>query len=172
MGVDLASNAQLQAVGLPPRPVGNSDALAAWQTAMTDAKTYEAPDPICSTNQHSPVYTGIWAGHVAPNTDFGSVNLTWSQSQWVQPAVSGNSSYPLWKDAPDTSFWTGLGVGSLIQAGADSISSSTPTYRFWTQDFPQNTTWCQRSLKTEPKRSPKSEPVRGKSDPGRRQRPR
>jgi hypothetical protein len=141
MSVDSASNAQLLAAGLPPRPVGDSEALAAWQTAMADARTYEAPDPLCSTNVHSPVYTGIWAGHVAPNTDFGNVNFTWSQSQWVQPSVLGDSSYPAWTDAPDTSFWTGIGETSLIQAGADSIASSTPVYKFWTEDYPAGTTW-------------------------------
>jgi len=60
---------------------------------------------------------------------------------WTQPAVSGDPHYNNYQSAPDASFWTGIGVNQLVQAGADSIATSTPTYRFWTEDYPLGTVW-------------------------------
>ena len=63
-------------------------------------------------------------------------------SEWKQPSVSGDSNYTDYNTAPDVSFWVGTGETNLIQAGADSIATSTPQYRFWTEDYPPaNTVW-------------------------------
>jgi hypothetical protein len=137
-----ATNTQLLANGLPPRPPGsNPGATATWETAIKHAKHYSAPDPIPSSTYHTLEYSGNWAGHIVPNSDYGNVHFIWSESSWTQPAVSGNSNYTNYQDAPDASFWTGIGVTSLIQAGADSISTSTPQYRFWTEDYPEASVW-------------------------------
>jgi hypothetical protein len=76
-----------------------------------------------------------------PYTDFGDGNMTFSEATWTQPSVPGNSSYTNYQDAPDSSFWTGLGLDYLIQAGADSISTAAPTYKFWVEDYPNGTNW-------------------------------
>ncbi len=138
-----ASNAQLQRYGFPPRPPGPSTgALSAWRTAVTAARIRTNPHPICSNVTHSLVYSGIWAGHVVPHSYVTSSTFTWAESSWTQPSVPGNSNYSNFNYAPDASFWTGLGVSSLIQAGADSIATGTPQYRFWTEDYPyEGTIW-------------------------------
>jgi hypothetical protein len=52
------------------------------------------------------------------------------------PAVLGDSSYTDPDNAPTASFWVGLSDNvSIIQAGADSIATSTPEYRFWIEDY-------------------------------------
>jgi hypothetical protein len=68
---------------------------------------------------------------------------TWSEGTWIQPSVSGDSGYSNsdYNAAPDASFWTGIGVSSLVQAGADSISTATAQYKFWTEDFPNSLVW-------------------------------
>ncbi len=36
----------------------------------------------------------------------------------------------------------GIETGSnIIQAGADSIATSSPQYKFWTEDYPEGTVW-------------------------------
>jgi hypothetical protein len=136
-----ASATQLRHYGLPPRPPGsNARAIAVWANAMRHAKHYSPPHPVCGTNAHTLEYSGNWAGHVVPGS-VHSATYSWSQSTWVQPSVPSNSNYTNYQNAPDTSFWVGTGITSLIQAGADSISTSTPQYRFWTEDYPNNTVW-------------------------------
>ncbi len=139
-----ASVAQLRANGFPPRPpAGNDAATQLWETMVTGAVTYVAPDPTCGTNTHAAVYTGNWAGHVVPNSNYSGEHFTWSEGTWTQPSVPGNSTYSDsdWQSAPDASFWTGVGVSSIEQAGADSIATTDPTYKFWTEDYPNNTVW-------------------------------
>ncbi|MHB8263385.1 MAG: G1 family glutamic endopeptidase [Acidimicrobiales bacterium] len=138
-----ANDSQLQQYGFPPRPPGsNAGALSVWTTAVTDARTRTTPHPICSDVTHALVYSGIWAGHVVPYNYVSSSTFTWAESSWTQPLVPGNSNYSNYNAAPDASFWTGLGISSLIQAGADSIATGTPQYRFWTEDYPyEGTIW-------------------------------
>ncbi len=133
-----ASATDLQTYGFPPRPAAGPDAgaaMTAWQTAVNAAQHYEVPQPICTSVTHT-AYTGIWAGYVAPRANYSDAAFTWSESQWVQPSVPANSNYTNWQDAPTASFWDGIGVTSLIQAGVDSISMNTPQYRYWTEDYP------------------------------------
>jgi hypothetical protein len=60
------------------------------------------------------------------------------ESSFVVPAVPANSGVPNadFATAPTASFWTGLGISSLLQAGVAAISTVTPQYRFWTEDAP------------------------------------
>lgn len=97
----------------------------------------------CALQRFTPnVYTGIWAGHVVPDSYVGSSGFNWTESTWTQPSVPGDSHYSNYQAAPDASLWTGLGVTSLLQAGADSISTGTPQCRFWTEDYPyEGTIW-------------------------------
>ncbi len=143
-----ATDAQLQQHGFPRQPAGDpSDptvqaAQQVWLNAVRAVKTFVPPDPVCGAVFHDPwVFSGYWAGHVAPQSDYGNANFNWSQSEWVQPSVAGNSNYTNYQTAPDASFWVGTGITSLVQAGADSIATSTPQYRFWTEDYPAATVW-------------------------------
>jgi hypothetical protein len=131
-----ASPSQLQEYGFPSPPPGNNPgAVAAWDTALADAKYQSNVDPECGGPAHTIYYTGTWAGHVVPYTYVGSETFTWSNGGWTQPSVPGNGNYTNWETAPDASFWTGLGVCTLLQAGADSIATSTPQYKFWMEDY-------------------------------------
>lgn len=86
-------------------------------------------------------YSNNWAGHIMPQAAVGNANFYGSLAYWTQPQVPGDSHYSNYQNAPDASFWTGIGVYQLVQAGADSIATSTPTYRFWTEDYPLGTVW-------------------------------
>lgn len=138
-----ASAAQLRASGFPSRPpASDRKAFARWQAVVSHAKHYETPHPICGITSHTSYYWGFWAGHVVPRSDYGGSYITQVESEWVQPKVNGDANYTNYQDAPDTSYWAGMGASDLIQAGADSINTSTPQYRFWTEDWPaQNTIW-------------------------------
>lgn len=138
-----ASSAQLATYGFPPPPPGdNAGATSDWEAMVQGAKYYSDPQPICGSTTHA-VYTGFWAGHVAPNSDYSGDHFTWSEATWIQPGVPGDASYPDadWQSSPDASFWDGIGVSSLVQAGADSFATTDPSYRFWTEDYPNNTIW-------------------------------
>ncbi|MGC9220019.1 MAG: G1 family glutamic endopeptidase [Solirubrobacteraceae bacterium] len=132
-----ASPAALQTYGLPPKPPGtNAGPIATWQTAVRDASYESNVDPQCGGPPHAIVDTPNWAGHVIPYAYVGSSGFTWSESDWVQPSVPTNSNYTNWQTAPDASFWDGIGVCSLLQAGADSISTaSSATYKMWMEDY-------------------------------------
>jgi len=109
---------------------------------MTHVRSVSKPHPVCSGVTHAVKYSGFWAGHVVPHSYVTPSTFTWAESSWTQPAVPGNSNYSNYNYAPDASFWTGLGVSSFIQAGADSIATGTPQYRFWTEDYPyEGTIW-------------------------------
>lgn len=156
-----ASRGTLLANGFPPRPPssgpGAAIAVAAWRRAMDHSRNYAGPPhPVCASVRHSappaiprlgPNYvthitTGNYAGFGTPYTYDGTQRFTWAESTWVQPSVPGNSNYTDYKDAPDASLWTGTGGSKyIIQAGADSIATSTPQYRFWTEDYPNDTVW-------------------------------
>jgi hypothetical protein len=73
-----ASSADLRTYGLPPRPPGNNaGALATWTSMVTDAKSYSAPQPVCSTDTRSAIYSGFWAAHVVPNSNYSGDHFTW-----------------------------------------------------------------------------------------------
>jgi hypothetical protein len=88
-----ASNAQLVAYGFPPRPPGDSTspAVEAWLTAVTSAKTYVAPDPVCA----SVVHTSTGKGHLVGGIVFtgraprGSARRY--QAGWVRVTRSGHT---------------------------------------------------------------------------------
>jgi hypothetical protein len=137
-----ATAAELAQYGFPPFPPGsNAIAIASWTTAVQDAKQYSAPTPICGTGTNSVVYSDNWSGHVVPYSVQNNAHFTWSTSTWTQPSIGGDPSYTNYQTAPTVSFWTGTGVSSLIQTGASSIATSTPQYRFWTEDYPNHQTW-------------------------------
>jgi hypothetical protein len=93
------------------------------------------------SGEHTIYYSSNWAGHVVPNSYYGGVSFWYATAVWTQPSVPANSSYPNWQNAPTASFWVGTGVTSLIQAGADSISASTATYKMWDEDYPDPTVY-------------------------------
>jgi hypothetical protein len=64
-----------------------------------------------------------------------------TQTEWTQPSVPGDSGYTNYQTAPDASFWGGIGVDDLLQAGCDSIATKSQQYRCWTEDYPENTIW-------------------------------
>lgn len=135
-----ASNAQLAASGLPTRPPAR-DARAAeiWRTAIAHARHWVAPDPVCTSLRRAPADTTAWAGHVVPNSFYGRRSFGEVSAQWTQPAVRGDAAYPRpTARTPIASFWIGIqGSKDLIQAGADSVATRKPRYRFWTEDYPK-----------------------------------
>jgi hypothetical protein len=137
-----ASDSQLRANGFPARPPASQPgALAVWKRVAGHARHFSVPHPVCGTTRHSVIYTGIWAGHVVPKADYSNSTFVQTESQWTQPSVPGNSGYTNYQDAPDASFWDGIGISDLIQAGCDSIATKSPSYKCWTEDYPQGTIW-------------------------------
>jgi hypothetical protein len=151
-----ASTALLREYGLPaPPPTSNTGAYAVWEQAVEDAHVYVAPQQSCSSTEHvgmqapsgtsHTVQTSAnWAGHKEPHTKVTSALLRGGESTWVQPSVAGNCTYHTYKSAPDASFWMGISTIStkyIIQSGADSIATCTPTYKFWLEDLPRGTLW-------------------------------
>jgi hypothetical protein len=138
----LASGAQLRANGFPSRPsAADPTALADWERAVAHAKHFSAPHPVCGTVRHTTSYNGIWAAHIVPKSDYSNSDFVQTESQWTQPSVPANSSYTNYQDAPDASFWNGIGISDLIQAGCDSITLKSATYKCWTEDYPEGTIW-------------------------------
>lgn len=127
-----ASAASLKKYGFPPRPTDPA-ALSLWSWAMKHATHYVPPNPVASSVMHAPpTHSGNpWSGYTIPSN---GADYTSSEARWTQPAVAGNSNYTNYNKAPDASFWTGIGTSNLIQAGADSIATATPQYRFWTEN--------------------------------------
>jgi hypothetical protein len=138
-----ASNAQLEANGYPRRPpASNRKALALWTGVVGHARYFGVPHPVCSNTKHSIIYNRKWAGHVVPKADYGNQLITLSESEWVQPSVPANSNYTNYQTAPGASFWTGMSNdSSILQAGCDTIATSTVQYRCWTEDYPQGTVY-------------------------------
>lgn len=135
-----ASDAQLAANGYPPRPPSSDrQALASWTYAVKRAH-FEVPHPVCGSTRHSTIPSGIWSGHVVPESLY-NVPIVQTASSWIQPSVPADSNYSNYKDAPDASFWTGTGLVYIIQDGCDTIATATVQYRCWTEDYPQNTIW-------------------------------
>ena len=164
-GIDFAtaSNTELLAHGYPARPPGTAGAVTLWRDAINARRRFVPVDPVVSSTYHKPpsqpadtatpastpgtthtIYTSTnWSAHWAPFScsNVNYQHITWTESEWVQPSVSGNSAYSDYQNAPTSSFWNGVGENYIIQAGADSIATSTPQYRFWTEDYPQPTVW-------------------------------
>jgi Peptidase A4 family len=136
-----ASASELHASGLPARPT-NPGALRDWKLAMSRLKRLTAPHPVCGTGMRALeyVYNGFLAGDAAPASANGLSSITGSYSMWTQPKVGNNSKYTNYNDAPDASMWTGIGdpygQSDVIQAGCDSISTSTAVYKCWTENAP------------------------------------
>lgn len=83
-----------------------------------------------------------WAGYAAVGSDNGNVVYTQTSANWTVPSVSANSSWPnsTYQSAPDIALWTGIGGAvsgnnEVIQAGVASISTATPQYRFWYENY-------------------------------------
>jgi hypothetical protein len=145
-----ASAAQLRAEGFPPRPPRSlPGALSAWTNVMRHFKRFVRSNPVCgakgSTRYLADLYDGLWAGYGYLAKDFGNgSDFQQVSGEWTQPAVSGNRKYANsdYRYAPQAAFWDGLGglqwkVSSpwVIQAGCSSISTATPQYKCWTDDF-------------------------------------
>jgi hypothetical protein len=148
------SAVQLREKGFPPRPSNvAAGALSAWVNAMRHVKRFTVPHPVCSSARHgahlADLWNGIWVGYGYLAKDFGNgSDFNETSGEWVQPTVGNNSKYTNYQDAPDASFWNGLGglnwkvtSPDVIQAGCDSISTSTAQYRCWTEDYPLGTDW-------------------------------
>jgi hypothetical protein len=137
-----ATNVQLHAHGFPPRPPkSDKHAVRLWAYVIGRAQKFDWPRPVCGTTGRSTIYSGNWAGQVVPKSYYGNASFTAAQSEWVQPGVPADSRYRNLNDAPTVSLWVGVGVTNLMQAGVDSISTATPRYKFWTEDYPQNMVW-------------------------------
>ncbi len=119
---------------------------------MANARTCVPPNPtvfngpagMAASFGYVGTHKQFWAGYTDNSSNNGGVIYNQVQGGWVQPSVRGNSAYPQSKylsDAPNVGFWVGLGGvngGALVQAGAASIGTATPQYRFFTQDLPYN----------------------------------
>lgn len=93
-----ATATQLQKYGLPPRPpADNLAAVKEWEQVVGHAQHLSNVDPICGGPPHRMVSSSNWAGHVVPYTYVGSVPFTWSESEWSQPSVPGDSRYSNWQ---------------------------------------------------------------------------
>jgi len=105
-------------------------------TSISTPLNPEPPPPTSPEATSHTAYSDIWAGWLIPSGgNSGCSSFQQSYSDWAQPGVLPGST-------GTASFWNGIGGygnGSLIQAGADSIGGSTPSYRFWTEDFPLGT---------------------------------
>lgn len=163
-GVDptTLSSTDLAAYGLPARPSSASGAaaLASWTQALKAAKTYVPPStPACAgptgmfglgqnesadtvTPEETTItFNGNWSGFVVTDSNFNSVPFIQTQSQFTVPAVAANSSYSVSSCGngsfpPNVATWTGMGHDAIIQTGIISCSTTTPTYRMWTEDYP------------------------------------
>ncbi len=149
-----ASALQLSSLGYPQRPASSDEkALAAWVTAMKDAKQFFTPKVTClpgrtNTNQCPARVTGSttlpcqyysdnWGGHVVAWTGYdnsqapsGWNGIDYSAADWTVP---NPGSY----DNPYSfSSWTGIGIDPIIQAGVtqDDINGNGDPY-FWFEDF-------------------------------------
>lgn len=147
-----ASNKELVLHGYPRRPT-NPAALKAWTKAMKHALHFSTPTPHVGTKPIAPPskYSGTasyWSGYVALSSNNSDEKYNNTSANWVVPSVTGNPNYPpstYDSTAPRIAFWTGIGgwnttspTAPIVQAGVASIATSTPEYRFWTEDYPYN----------------------------------
>jgi hypothetical protein len=145
-----ASATSLLHYGFPRRP-SDPVGAASWTYAMRNALNCVAAPTQTSTVRHplrlpKDHATYIWAGYVIPYQDAGGQHITAAYSEWVQPSVPANSSYPNWQTAPAASFWSGMGLNYIIQSGCDSIAASTATYKCWWEDYPGGSNYGGPSL--------------------------
>jgi hypothetical protein len=139
-----ATAAQLAHYGFPPRPSGPG-ALAAWTTAMKDAR-HELPGYISapSASVVSPAgqvgaTPSSWAGFSAESSDNSGTPFTFVQGTLVVPSVQSDSSYGSYSvNDPMDAFWFGLGgdttaPSAIAQAGVLTVAQSTPSYYMFTE---------------------------------------
>ncbi len=159
-----ATAASLASHHYPPRPSASRGykALAAWRTAILDAKHYVAPHAHCapderhwgtaqcpydittSTSLPCTYYTPNssdppWAGHVVEWTGgsnsqapAGWDGIDYSSANWTLANPSTSYTYYFGE-------WTGIGLDEIIQAGTgqyDNSSHKNMTY-FWYEDAPE-----------------------------------
>ncbi|MFD0636528.1 G1 family glutamic endopeptidase [Catenulispora yoronensis] len=153
-----ATDAQLEANGLPPRPQDAAD-LAEWQSFVAMPND---PTPHCGTadghvrTSHPIVAPGTSdAAPAAVTPDVGSSanyhSANWSGYQSFNKTYT--DAYGKWKvpnagARPSSAFtysstWVGIGSGNsrsqpLIQAGSDSYNEGQPWYDLWWEMYPQN----------------------------------
>jgi len=127
-----ASPASLRLYGFPAKPTQPA-ALASWETAMEQAKTYVTPEQTYSAvTHHATYYNNIWAGYAAHATSVYDVSAQWKQSSY-------NEGWDI--NPSDPSFWVGMGgvnSANLVQSGADSGANNaggTSQYEFWVEDY-------------------------------------
>ena len=144
-----ANASQLKLYGFPAKPPTTSPAYSVWLNLVEHMKYRGSdlpdllPDGSCPPPAPPSAYYTFeqstnWAGHIVPRSYVNAPNLIAIESSFVVPAVPANSGVPNadFATAPTASFWTGLGISSLLQAGVAAISTVTPQYRFWTEDAP------------------------------------
>lgn len=143
--------ASLQAYGFPARPAGSSSSpsVLGWVQALRAARTYVAPStPVCPATGSTTftAYSGNWAGYYVKNSALKNYSITTASSEFTVPRVAANSNYSVSSCGnssglpPNVAPWVGIGgvtEGSLIQTGIVACSSTTATYRMWTEDLPQ-----------------------------------
>ena len=138
-----ASDSDLRANGFPARPPASQPgALADWKAVVEHARNFLPPHPVCGTTTRSTLYSARWAGHMVPKGNYQNSDIVKTQAQWTQPSVPGNPNYTDFNNAPDASFWDGIGAfHDILQAGCDSIATKTPDYKCWTEDYPGHFIW-------------------------------
>jgi hypothetical protein len=160
-----ASDADLAAYGLPPRPsqfARNPAAYTAWAHAMASARMYVAPQIRLSLRRHGPVQAtsrlklgsnGVmtstnWAGQEIDNSlgSYGSSSFGEVMGAWIVTAVQQAIGTCSGTDVSAT--WVGLdGTGTskdVLQAGteADAACSggvTTRDYYPWFEWYPADT---------------------------------
>lgn len=146
---------QLRCYGFPARPT-DAPGLQAWTSAMQLAKEYVVP-AFTAAPRHSNLPHGLprslphgvsgsvsssnYSGYSALQSNNSSLSkFVETSAQWNVPRAY---STPAGQWA---SPWVGMGGTSngsccILQAGQDSTPGSTPTYKFWYEDYPDNTVY-------------------------------
>jgi hypothetical protein len=142
LDVTKLSDAQLQAYGLPVRPLNaNTQAVARWLQRANRIKTHHH---ICQQS--------FFSGTGSPNTEYN--NPYWAGNYAIQPLGSYVIADDNW-NLPcvstkylnaDASEWVGIGgagndLGYLIQTGTDEIigkSNQDITYQAWVEAYSLN----------------------------------
>jgi hypothetical protein len=125
-----ATDAQLEAAGLPPRQPDPG-----WLDAMEHLKQVVPGTVGCNPLPVRHDYVSDnWAGHVVPHCNVScSTYFTHSSADWIQPTVPSTNDNP----TPYESVWVGTGNNDLIQTGCDSVASNPAQYNCWYEDYPE-----------------------------------
>lgn len=145
-----ATDAQLVANDLPPRPTGTKE-LVVWRNFVTKhpqtrstcnlrvghrgspnrTRQTQSSGPAVVTPLDTSVHSANWDGNIADGQSYTDAFGT-----FTVPAAQGTST-------AYSSSWVGVGQGlssrqPLIQGGSESDALGIPTYSLWWELYPQN----------------------------------